>query len=384
MKKIIYLIVILAAGYAFSSCGKMDENFKEYVVPNGVTYPQKPDSLKISSGFRRVQLRWLKAKDPKVVKAKIFWNNYTDSLALDIPSNLDTIKVSINDLQENTYTFFVKTYDLDGNVSVPSEVTGAVYGDIYLASLVDRSISDLLLNGTDGTVTFNAAPRGMIFNEFRYTTNAGVKTILKVLPDEESVVCPDVKRREVVEYRSAFCPSGSIDTLYTNWSPYLTPFVIKLPKTGWVAEADSWLAGWGDGQGSQGAGSGGYPARTIDDDLNSAWHSSTSGSFDVNTNKNLNALPHWIKIDMLSQQGIYRLNLYRHPAISYAKTVRIYLSDTPDQASWRLVSEMTYPADVRAVINYSAAQQGRYLILYFPDSSSSIYSCFAEVDVFGS
>jgi hypothetical protein len=365
MKKIIYLIVILAAGYAFSSCGKMDENFKEYVVPNGVTYPQKPDSLKISSGLRRVQLRWLKAKDPKVVKAKIFWNNYTDSLALDIPSNLDTIKVSINDLQENTYTFFVKTYDLDGNVSVPSEVTGTVYGDIYISSLSDKSISGLIINGIDGTVNFGAAPRGMIFSEIRYMTNAGVKTTLKVLPDEESVACPNAKRKEVVEYRSAFCPVGSIDTLYTNWSPYSTPFVIKLPKTGWVASASDDIGFAWDG--------GGFPSVIIDGNVSTAWHSSTSV-----------VLPHWVMVDMLSQQDIYRLDLYLHSAVPYAKTTRIYLSDTPDQASWRLITEMMYPSTIGTTVNYSSVQQGRYLIIYFVDSKSGNYSNFAEVDVFGS
>jgi hypothetical protein len=342
----------------------MDENFKEYVVPDGITYPQRPDSLKVYSGLNRALLTWLKAKDPKVIKAKIYWNNYTDSIALDIPSNLDTIKVFINDMQENTYTFFVKTYDVDGNVSVPSEVTGAVYGDIYLSSLIDRSISDIILNGTDGTITWGTAPRGMIYSELRYMTNAGIKTTLEVLPGEMFVICPDAKRREPVEYHSAFCPVGSIDTFYTVWSTYSMPFVTKLPKAGWIAEADSWLAGWSDGQG------------TIDDDINSTWHSSISSPAD--------ALPHWVRIDMLSQQDIYRLDLYLNTVYQYARTVRIYLSDTPDEVSWRLVTEMTYPSGVRATLTYSSAQQGRYLIIYFVDSNSSNYSNLAEIDVFGS
>jgi hypothetical protein len=365
MKKIIYLIVILAAGYAFSSCGKMDENFKDYIVPNGITYPQRPDSLKVYSGLNRVQLTWLKAKDPKVIKAKIYWNNYTDSLALDILSNLDTIKVSINNLPENTYTFFVKTYDVDGNVSVPSEATGAVYGDNYLLSLQDKSILELILDGTDGTVNCGAAPNGIIYSEIRYTTNAGVRTTLKVLPDEMSVACPDAKRRESVEYRSAFCPVGSIDTLYTAWNTYPTPFVTKLPKTGWIASASDDIGMVWDG--------GGYPNSIIDDNVRTAWHSNISAQ-----------LPHWVMVDMLSQQDIYRLDFYLHPLVPYAKTTRVYLSDTPDQASWRLITEMTYPATINATINYPSAQQGQYLIIYFPDSKSSVYSNFAEVDVFGS
>ncbi|MDR0385227.1 MAG: DUF4998 domain-containing protein, partial [Prevotellaceae bacterium] len=140
MKRTVYLMILIAAGW-FASCKDMDSMYKEYVVPNGIVYPQRADSLKIYPGLNRVKLTWFKALDPKVVKAMVYWNNYTDSLSANISSGENLMTVVINDLPEGTYTFFVKTFDAAGNASVPSEVTGIVYGVNYALTLSSRSLS---------------------------------------------------------------------------------------------------------------------------------------------------------------------------------------------------------------------------------------------------
>jgi hypothetical protein len=60
----------------------MDSTYKQYVVPGGLTYAGKPTSPKAYSGLNRIKIAWLRGADPSVVKAKIFWNNFADSLAL--------------------------------------------------------------------------------------------------------------------------------------------------------------------------------------------------------------------------------------------------------------------------------------------------------------
>jgi hypothetical protein len=149
--------------------------------------------------------------------------------------------------------------------------------------------------------------------------------------------------------------------------------IALLDKTGWGADADSFIAGWGDGQGNSGAGNGGYPARTIDGDITSAWHSATGGT-----------MPRYVIIDMLQRQSIYIVELYLHPRYQYAKTVRIYVSDAPEEASWNLATEIQFPSGVSTKVNFPDAQQGQYLIIYFTNSTTNTYANLAEINVFGS
>jgi len=158
--------------------------------------------------------------------------------------------------------------------------------------------------------------------------------------------------------------------------------IAAFDKREWIATADSYLSGWNDGNGSTGGG--GHPQRTIDSDITSAWHSSTSGSFDASTNKNLNALPHWVRIDMLSQKDVSLVELYLHPRYQYARTVQILLSDSPEEATWELATGFTFPAGgvVSNVVELPPNKTGRYLIVRFMDSSSNPYSNLAEVYVY--
>src|SRR5690606_23423109 len=105
---------------------------------NGLTYPQKADSLKALPGFNRLKLTWLKPKFPGVKYSMVYWNNYADSLKVDFADGQDTIGVEIDNLEETSYSFVVRNYDQNGDVSIPSEVTGTPYGENYLIGAVDR------------------------------------------------------------------------------------------------------------------------------------------------------------------------------------------------------------------------------------------------------
>ncbi len=67
-----------------------------------------------------MQLSWLLISDPKISRAKIYWNNHKDSAMLDIKrtSGVDTIRYVINNIEERAYTFEVYNFDRDGNTSV--------------------------------------------------------------------------------------------------------------------------------------------------------------------------------------------------------------------------------------------------------------------------
>src|SRR5690606_9595974 len=109
MKK--YYLYILSLIILVSACKEMDSEYKDFVVPNGLPYPQKADSLKIFPGLNRMNLDWLRSKFRRVKYSVMYWNNYADSLKVEFPPHSDTVAVMKPDLSENSYFFYIKNDD---------------------------------------------------------------------------------------------------------------------------------------------------------------------------------------------------------------------------------------------------------------------------------
>jgi hypothetical protein len=204
----------------------MDSTYKDYIVPDGLIYPQRADSLKIYSGLYKVRITWIKAKDPNVVKARIYWNNYTDSTDVTMPANSDLVSVDINNLLENTYTFYVITYDGKGNVSIPTEITGTVLGDYYIVSLPMRSILSETVDGEGvWTIKWGTASirDGAIATEIEYQKRDGTKKTVTIPASEPVTVITDAAPGTEYKYRTLYFVQGKfLETLYTD---YLTSTV---------------------------------------------------------------------------------------------------------------------------------------------------------------
>jgi hypothetical protein len=121
------------------SCKSQDRIYEEFLVPNGLTYPGRAKNVVARPGNNRIEIAWQRGSDPKVVNARIFWNNYSDTVEVDIKHDMDIIS-RIIPLKENTYSFMIHTYDAKGNVSVPVEVIGRVYGETYQSTLTNRRL----------------------------------------------------------------------------------------------------------------------------------------------------------------------------------------------------------------------------------------------------
>lgn len=236
MKKILHASLLLALVAAWGACRKMDENYKKYLVPGGLTYPQKALLPVAYAGRNRVELRWLRGSDQSVTRAEVFWNNYADSMAVDIPQGQDTISVVIDPLEEKTYTFDIRTYDAAGHASVPVEVLCASYGDNFQASLLPRLIRSATVS-SDGatTVTWEAAnlSGGALRTELAYTDASGKEDTLSLPAGDSVIVIPAIPPGSTFTYRTAYIPDTlAIDTFYTA-SETNEDFVID--KSAWQA-----------------------------------------------------------------------------------------------------------------------------------------------------
>jgi hypothetical protein len=294
MKKIIrYLLVMFIVAGFFMQCKEIDDSFKDFVVPGGIVYPQKVVNPMVNSGYQRIKISWLRGADPSVTKARIFWNNYNDSIEVIIPSVGDTISVIINDLPEGLYSFFIITYDDAGNSSVPQEVLGNVYGENHLSILRNRPVVSSFLN-LERTVFIHWGPAdvsyGAFATEVEYTNVEG-ETIIEhfsVDESESSLFKLDVGEH-VYRYRTLFQPDSTcLDTLFTDFSE-ISEFCFD--KRDWKVLAYS----------SAHPGNANLVTNVIDNRTDTRWH----------TDANSSVYPHFVTIDLGCERTITGFELFR-------------------------------------------------------------------------
>lgn len=220
----------------------------EYVVPGGITYSGKPISPVFHPGYNRAMISWKKGSDPNVVKAKIFWNNYADSLIVDIPQDSDIVDVMITDLEEMHYSFYIITYDKDGHPSIKTEVLGQVYGEKFRSYLLSRPIISSEMTD-QGKIVINWGVADILNGAFAVDIHhidqqSGLEVVKRFDVDSEQSIW-DGNIEDVYFYQTAFLPDTlSIDTLFTEKMPliiqkidvtskYLTNFIRPFAYSIW-------------------------------------------------------------------------------------------------------------------------------------------------------
>lgn len=299
MKKIIFylkLLCIIVIGAStvmttFTGCKEIDSTYKDLVVPGGIIYPEKAVSPIVYSGRNRVKISWLRGSDPSVIKARIFWNNYTDSVEVDIPADEDTISCLLEDFPENTYSFYIRTYDSNGNVSIPVEVIGTSYGEQYENSLLNRVVDECINTGTVITVNWGFVDTTSVYaTEVRYTNTSDEIQTQYILATEDISTISDMKEGTIFQYRTIYVPNhASIDTFYTDFLEIKEFF---LDKSDWsVIDFSS--------QHSTAAAN--VVTNIIDGDPGTRWHTHASTS----------QYPHYVTIDMKKEWVITGFEIFR-------------------------------------------------------------------------
>ncbi|TZF82822.1 hypothetical protein FW774_15145 [Pedobacter sp. BS3] len=368
---IIKIVVWVAFSGAFLSCKKMDSTYRQFTESGKIIYPQRAVKPVIYTGRNRVKIVWLKGTDQSVIRAKIFWNNYTDSLEVPIPPGADTISTIIDNLPEQSYVFNIKTYDAKGNVSVPVELLSATYGEKYQDGLLIRpvNLAEIDEAGKLTIVWGNADISGGAYaTEVTYTDNTG-KALMKRFPISDSLsTVTGVKKGTTFQYSTLFLPDTlSIDTFYT---PAVTENVMmKLDKSGWVASADSYAAT------SQLANGGGPPQFAIDDNINTFWHT------DHTTTKP--PYPHWLAADMKKVFHVARVELTSRPNAITADATDYIVQGSMDGSTWTDISSFIMPNTAGPQsFNIPNAPAMRYIRLYMT-KGPNYYAHLAEFSVYG-
>lgn len=239
-KQIIYIVMItlMWSSIFFTSCTKPDD-YKKYLGSEPQIYPGNADSLQAISGRYRIRLSWLLVSDPTITKSIVFWNDRKDSLIIPVKrtDGIDTMKVIIDKLEEQTYTFEVFTYDKEGHKSVGNMVGGRVLGNNYEATLNNWVVSQSLIIKTEppysaATVLWNTFYlKGLIGAKVQYMDADGRQHSLFVPADSTGQTFAVTNMLEKFVPGQSFnystiysAETGSIDTFYAAWQT-VTPLV---------------------------------------------------------------------------------------------------------------------------------------------------------------
>lgn len=257
IKNIIATCCILVIAVVIYSCTD-DTEYLKYTEGGEISYTATIDSLQIYSGQNRVKLEGLIIGDPKVAEVRVYWNNNNDSISIPInrSGNIDAVSQIIDGLDESIYNFVVRTFDAEGNSSIPVSRTAEVYGNRYIASLFNRPLDKNVLIGSELTITFADMDRGtgVQGSQVEYTNTSDELTMVYVDIEESVLVIPDFKGGTSFRYRTAFKPvDDAIDDFYSGYdeitpiqAPVLgnaaVPFIASETDGGrWGTLAEPWI-----------------------------------------------------------------------------------------------------------------------------------------------
>lgn len=237
MMKYTIFVIFIGIIVGFSSCDSQTDIYKDYVVPNGLIYPGPAQNPISYPGDKRIKISWLRGTDPRVQTAKIFWNNYTDSVELSVAADKDTISYIIDPIAENTYSFMIRTYDNEGNKSIPIELSGTVYGDNYRNLLTNRLLKSTYYDGQDLKLNWGIAEstEAGIFLSWKDTN--GDNQTMNVDPLETETLLPFFDIDMPLLYSTTYKPDSlAIDLFQATTVEKMIDPVTFIPKTTWVAK----------------------------------------------------------------------------------------------------------------------------------------------------
>lgn len=342
----------------------MDETYKQFIVPGGITYPGKVTSPFVSVGRNRVKISWLRGTDPSVKFAKIFWNSYTDSVKIPIPTTGDTISTIIENLPEKSYTFIIKTYDSAGHSSVPVEVLSATYGDKYQASLLSRPVNSAILNN-EGNITIQWGgadiSNGAFMTEVKYTDTLNNDQVKSFPVSDELSIIGGVKPGTALQYRTVYIPdSMSIDTFYTD---YRKNTLFYLDKSSWSIIDFSTEYPRADTRVS----------RIIDGDPTTRWHTWVGHT----------SYPEFVTVDMKVERTITNFEIFRDNGDDRAcKTFQLFVSK--DSTTWTDLGVFDFDPYIDAGQWYEIPSHPKARYWKFVGLTGTVdYMVMGEINVYG-
>jgi len=276
MKNIEKLLLGLMVTGCMIACQQMKDIHEDFIKDGETIYAGRVYDPVVLPGEGRLRIKMFFKGGGSIRNCIIEWNDGENQVNTKYTPNvpLDSTEITINDLEEKSYLFYVHNLDKDGNRSIKVPVSGSAYGDIYRQSLSNRIVSSVEGGGTIDSVTINwgTVAEGNVGVVVTYpdSTEAQVSRIL--LPEENRLEIRGWKSEGTLSYITRYIPEeGAIDTFETQ------PRQFTLPKRivfkGELLAKDNWeIVDFSSDEGE------GRIGRVIDGDYSTYWHTQYNGA----------------------------------------------------------------------------------------------------------
>lgn len=191
------MLALLGGLTVLSSCDSMDESYKGYLEGGEIVYRAKAKELIASPGHHRVKLEWQLEYPTQVVKCEVCTG---DKVLAVLPVKYDDLvkmECTIDNLEEQTYTFSVYSFDAQGNRSIKTDVIVDVYGERYIASLrAERSVEEVLRKADTPSDVMIMLPASsstkLTGTDFTYKSTSNKEETIHLLPTQNTIEIADV------------------------------------------------------------------------------------------------------------------------------------------------------------------------------------------------
>jgi hypothetical protein len=212
------LLIMLVMVQMFFACRGQDEMYREYVTEGGIVYPGKPDAV-AKARIGAVEIEWPN-NAVTVTEARIWWNNYADSVVVPITADMDTVRKRIDMPVEGVYSFFIRTYDRYGNASVAVEVIGRSIGNKYMENnFFNRMTTGYKTTGGNNLqIEWDIADTeaGALYCDLFYTSTDGTEKTVRVPASEIATGLNDWKTGTPLKYNTVYKPDPEDPTEITT------------------------------------------------------------------------------------------------------------------------------------------------------------------------
>ncbi|MGL5317384.1 MAG: DUF4998 domain-containing protein [Bacteroidales bacterium] len=223
MRKI--FLQLFAIGLAITSCDSYTDIHQKYLEGGEIVYLQKIDSVVTHAGSERLQLKLWYNNGNRLTKTVVYYNNYNDSIVIDLKDKLKSGKDSLDmivELPETNYNFNIVNFNVFNQHSLPVAHFASTYGDMYKATLKNRQLKASALLPEDGgfKVDWFAPAESYIGMEVEYNTESGPKVV--TVSKESSLTIAEIPADMKFRYRTFFLPEdNAIDAIPCNWTGYI-------------------------------------------------------------------------------------------------------------------------------------------------------------------
>ena len=233
---------------AVTSCENTEETFDQFLVSEVISNIGAPMAVASQAGTERVTFELALPADPRIVRGNVEWVQGGTPMVHEFEvirttSGLDTLEITLNNVEEGIKKFTFTLFDDPGNSSNSLEHTRPVYGTVYQAGLLPRRINGMEAfpkTGFDSTsIQWSIAIAEIMETTLMYKDLDGKEHQI-IIPAEETITSVERYDKSVpFSFFTRYIPEpNALDTYLSDTLQVFFPKVaLPLDKSLWRVES---------------------------------------------------------------------------------------------------------------------------------------------------